>query len=116
MNLTVRLTVVALVLTSAACAMRAQIYTPGAEVTAPVLVTEPRPYYTEEAMLAKIQGAVRLACVVLPDGTVDNVQVVRWLDTVHGLDTPRRWRPSSNGRLSPGPKMASPCRCGCMPS
>ena len=25
--------------------------------------------------------------MVLPDGTVDNVQVVRWLDTVHGLDT-----------------------------
>ncbi len=87
MNLTVRLTVVALVLTAAACAMRTQIYTPGADVTAPVLVTEQRPYYPAEAQRAKIQGAVWLTCVVLPDGTVDDVQVVRSLDTVHGLDT-----------------------------
>ncbi len=87
MNLTIRLVVGALVLTAAACEMRTQIYTPGADVTAPVLVTEQRPYYSAEARRAKIQGAVWLTCVVLPDGTVDDVQVVRSLDAFYGLDT-----------------------------
>ncbi len=43
--------------------------------------------HTEEAQDAKIQGTVLLDCVVLPDGTVGDVQVIRSLDSVHGLDT-----------------------------
>ena len=56
MNLTGRLMVVAGVLTASGCAARAPVYTPGADVTAPVMVTERKPYYTAEAMDAKIEG------------------------------------------------------------
>ncbi len=38
-----------------------------------------------EVPLTRVQGTVRLSCVVLPDGTVDDVQVVRSLDSSHGL-------------------------------
>ena len=51
------------------------------------MVTEKKPDYTEEAQDAKIQGTVLLDCVVLPDGTVGDVEVVRSLDSVLGLDT-----------------------------
>ena len=68
MKLTARLMVVAVALMTTACATRAPVYMPGADVTAPVLVTERQPDYTEEAMNAKIQGTVLLNCVVLPDG------------------------------------------------
>ena len=87
MNLTARLMVVAIALTTAACATRAPVYTPSADVTTPVVLTEKHPDYTEEAMAAKIQGSVLLDCVVLPDGTVGDVEVVRSLDSVLGLDT-----------------------------
>ena len=85
MNLTARLMVVAVVLTAAGCATRAPVFTPGASVTAPVMVTSENPHYTEEALQAKIQGTVLLNCVVLADGTVADMQVVRSLD--RGLDT-----------------------------
>ena len=34
-----------------------------------------------------MRGTVLLDCVVLPDGTVGDVDVVRSLDSVYGLDT-----------------------------
>ena len=43
-------------------------FRPGNGVTAPRLLTEVRPNYTAAAMRAKVQGLVRLECVVLPDG------------------------------------------------
>jgi periplasmic protein TonB len=43
--------------------------------------------YTDEARAAKIQGVVVIEAVVLPDGTVGSVKVVRSLDTKFGLDT-----------------------------
>jgi protein TonB len=42
--------------------------------------------YTAEAIRNGIQGSVLLAAVVLPDGTVGEVTVLRSLDTVFGLD------------------------------
>ena len=42
---------------------------------------EVKPAYTAEAMRAKVQGTVLLDCVVMPDGTVGRVQVVRSLDS-----------------------------------
>ncbi len=64
-------------------------------VSAPVPTVQPQPGYTEEARQAKIQGVVRLTCVVDPDGNVRNVKVLQSLDP--GLDqraveTLRRWR------------------------
>jgi protein TonB len=55
-------------------------------VSFPVKVREVKPWYTSEAMRAKIQGVVLLECVVLADGTVGDVNVARSLDAVNGLD------------------------------
>jgi TonB family protein len=72
-------------------------YKPGNGVTTPVLVREVKPGYTSEAMRAKIQGSVLLQCVVQTDGSVTDIQVVRSLDPVFGLDqeaikAARQWR------------------------
>ena len=62
------------------------IYQPGNGVSFPVKLKEVRPQYTSDAMRAKVQGIVLLQCVVRPDGTVGDVQVVRSLDPTFGLD------------------------------
>ena len=91
------LVVVLLALPVIGCASRGQVYTPGNDVSLPVRVADARPSYTYAAMAAKIQGHVLLTCVVREDGTVDDVQVTRSLDSVHGLDeeaiqTVRQWQ------------------------
>jgi TonB family protein len=72
-------------------------YRPGNGVTTPVLIKEVKPGYTSEAMRAKIQGAVLLQCTVQTDGSVSDIQVLRSLDPVFGLDqqainAARQWR------------------------
>lgn len=62
------------------------IYQPGNGVTIPVKVREVKPAYTSDAMRAKIQGTVWLQCVVRPDGSITDIQVVKSLDPVFGLD------------------------------
>ena len=53
----------------------------GDGVTAPVLVKESKPQYTEGAMRRKVEGVVELKAVILKDGTVrEDVTVVRSLD------------------------------------
>jgi periplasmic protein TonB len=64
----------------------AGVFRPGAGVTAPRLTKEVRPRYPNEAMRAKIQGAVLLEAVVQTDGTVGEVRVTRSLDQKFGLD------------------------------
>src|ERR1700704_2859582 len=53
------------------------VYRPGNGVTLPRVLHEERPQYTSDAMRAKVQGTVLLECVVRPDGSVGDVQVVR---------------------------------------
>ena len=58
-------------------------------------------------MRAKVQGTVLLECVVLPDGTVGDVEVVRSLDPTFGLDqeaikAARQWR------FAPGTRFGDP--------
>jgi len=65
---------------------RSQVYDLGAGITAPVPIVTPHPEYTASAMRAKIQGAVRVRCVVRPDGVCADVSVVRSLDRTYGLD------------------------------
>jgi protein TonB len=70
---------------------------PGNGVLEPKLLRQVKPQYTADAMRAKVQGVVWLDCVVLPDGTVGNIDVVRSLDPVFGLDqeavkAARQWR------------------------
>ena len=44
------------------------------------------PEYTAEAMQAKVQGMAVLEAVVMPDGSVGDVRIVRSVDAVFGLD------------------------------
>jgi len=62
------------------------VYEPGNGVSLPTLVREVKPSYTAQAIAARIQGTVLLSAVVLADGTVGDVTVVRSLDTQYGLD------------------------------
>ncbi len=61
-------------------------YRPGNGVMNPKVLREVRPVYTAEAMRAKIQGTAIVECVVMPDGTVGDVQIVKSLDPTFGLD------------------------------
>jgi TonB family protein len=69
--------------------------TPG--VTPPKLLSSIQALYTAEAMRARIQGTVRLSCVVELDGSIGPVRVVQSLDKQFGLDeqaiaTARKWK------------------------
>jgi TonB family protein len=82
-------------------------YRLGNGVTGPVLLREVKPAYTSDAMRARIQGSVFLECVVKPDGSVGEVQVVRSLDMAFGLDleaikAARQWR------FRPGTRQGEP--------
>lgn len=73
------------------------VYQIGSGVTSPVPLFQPTPQYTSDAMRARIQGTAMLSCVVRPDGTVTDVEVVRSLDRTFGLDeeavkAAKRWR------------------------
>jgi TonB family protein len=63
-----------------------RVYDISAEVTAPVPVVTPHPEYTAAAKRAKIQGSVRVRCVVRPEGVCADVTVIRSLDRTFGLD------------------------------
>ena len=62
------------------------VYRLGSGIQNPMLLREQRPTYTPEAMRLKIQGVVILEAVILANGTVGDVKVVKSLDAVHGLD------------------------------
>jgi len=83
------------------------VYRPGNGVTLPRVLHEERPQYTSDAMRAKVQGTVLLECVVKPDGSVSDVQIVRSLDPTFGLDlqavnAARKWR------FAPGTRLGEP--------
>ena len=83
------------------------IYRPGSGVVNPRILREVKPQYTADAMRAKVQGTVLLECVVLADGTVGRVDVVRSLDPTFGLDqeavkAARQWR------FQPGTRFGEP--------
>jgi len=72
------------------------VYNIGKDVTSPVVVFNPQPKYTANALRRKVQGTVVMTAVVLPDGMVTNVSVIRSLDR-YSLDdvaraTAARWR------------------------
>ena len=80
---------------------------PGNGVSAPVVVKQVAPQYTQEAKAARIEGTVLLDCVVLADGTVGDVRVRRSLDSTLGLDQEavnamKQWQ------FSPGMKDGKP--------
>jgi periplasmic protein TonB len=82
-------------------------YRPGNGVNMPRVLNEVKPSYTAEAMRAKIQGVVMVEAVVMPDGGVGQVTIVRSLDPTFGLDQEavkavRKWR------FAPGTRFGSP--------
>jgi protein TonB len=82
-------------------------YRPGNGVNPPRILREVKPNYTPEAMRAKIQGIVYLEAVVLENGTVGQVRVIRSLDPTFGLDqeaerTVKKWT------FQPGTRLGQP--------
>ena len=92
---------------TATIAQQRQVYQPGNGVSPPKLIKEVKPEYTPEARAAKIQGTVLLSAVVLEDGTVDNVTVLRSLDTKYGLDG-QAVKAAKQWMFSPGMKDGKP--------
>jgi protein TonB len=71
------------------------VFRAGPGVTLPKVVHEAKPEYTAEARRAGIQGTVLLDCLVLVDGTVGDVRVVKRLDPdldAEAIRTLRQWR------------------------
>ncbi len=73
----------------------------------PRVVHAVKPVYTKEAMKAKLQGVVIVEVVVMPDGTVGDVRVVKSLDREFGLDeaaiaAAKQWR------FEPGTRQGKP--------
>jgi protein TonB len=73
------------------------VYQLGSGVSTPIPIFQPTPQYTSDAMRARVQGVAVVSCVVRPDGTVTDVDVVRSLDSSFGLDeeaikAAKKWR------------------------
>jgi protein TonB len=83
------------------------VYRIGSGVESPRLLRSVRPNYTSEAMRAKVQGIVRLEGIVLPDGTVGDVRVLRSLDAVFGLDD-EAIKAAKQFRFAPGTRLGQP--------
>ncbi len=62
------------------------IYEAGSGVTYPTLIRLEQPRYTDQARRARIGGSVELRAIILPDGTVGEIRVVKSLDRQYGLD------------------------------
>ena len=70
----------------------------------PVPIHQERPQYTQAAMAAQIEGVVLLETLVLSDGSVGDVRVLRSLDSENGLDQEAikalklwTWKPGTRG-------------------
>ena len=83
------------------------IYRPGSGVINPRILREVKPQYTADAMRAKVQGTVLLECVVLADGTVGRIDVVKSLDPTFGLDL-EAVRAARQWRFQPGTRFGEP--------
>ena len=77
------------------------IYNIGNGVSSPIPIYDPKPKYTADAMRAKVQGTVAMSAVVMPDGSVTNIQIVRSLDQSFGLDDEAK-RTAATWRFRPG--------------
>jgi len=82
------------------------VYRPGGSVTAPRVITEVKPTYTDSALAQKIQGTVVLELVVRSNGRPSDIRIVQSLDP-GGLDEQAiiaagEWR-FEPGRLSGEP-------------
>jgi protein TonB len=83
------------------------VFQPGSGVVTPIPIKEIKPQYTADAMRAKVQGIVVVQCVVLPDGTVGAVEVVKSLDPTFGLDQ-EAVKAAKQWRFKPGTRFGEP--------
>lgn len=83
------------------------VFKPGNGVQLPRPINQVKPQYTADAMRAKVQGTVLLECVVLPDGSVGKVEVVRSLDSTFGLDL-EAIKAAKQWRFAPGTRFGEP--------
>jgi protein TonB len=70
-------------------------YRMGSGLTAPVVVRQVKPAFTEDALARKIQGEVEVEVVILKDGTVRPVRVLRGLSTElneKALEAASQWK------------------------
>jgi protein TonB len=101
------LTVAALsvVMAGAALAQTGPVYKIGEGITAPRLMKEVKPHYTEGAMRRKVEGIVETNSVVLADGTVGDVTITRSLDDeldLEAIKAVKQWQ------FKPGTKDGKP--------
>ena len=93
------------VMATGVAAQDQDVYKPGNGVTAPVLIKEVKPNYTEGAMRRKVQGTVELSAVVTKDGDVGGVSVIQSLDPEldeEAIKAAKQWR------FRPGTKDGKP--------
>ncbi len=83
------------------------VFRPGSGVEIPRMLRNVTPRYTAEAMRAKVQGVVLVEAVVLPDGSVGDVTVIRSLDKVFGLDE-EAIKAARQMRFLPGTRFGEP--------
>jgi periplasmic protein TonB len=81
--------------------MNGGYYRLGAGIVTPVLIREVKPSYTNDAMRARVQGTVWFEAIVLPDGTVGSLRLMRSLDSIFGLDEEAR-KAAKQWRFRPG--------------
>src|SRR6266850_1417554 len=70
-------------------------YRPGSGITAPAIIREVKPDYTEEGRRRNLEGDVVLEIVVRSDGTVGNVKLLQGLGAgldQRATDAVRQWR------------------------
>ena len=82
-------------------------YRPGNGVESPRVLRSVDPRYTAEAMRAHVTGVVWLEAVVLPDGTVGDIQITKSLDSVFGLDE-EAVKAAKQWRFVPGTRFGEP--------
>lgn len=83
------------------------VYNIGNGVTRPIEIYSPKPKYTADAMRAKVQGLVVMSAIVMPDGTLSNIQIVRSLDQSFGLDEEAK-KTAAQWRFKPGTLKGEP--------
>ena len=83
------------------------VFNIGNGVTSPVVTFDPKPKYTADAMRAKVQGVVQMSAVVLPNGTVTDIRIVRSLDQTFGLDEEAK-KTAAQWRFRPGTLKGEP--------
>lgn len=82
-------------------------YRPGNGVTTPIPLHIEKPRYSNDAMRARIQGAVIVECVVRPTGRCSDIHVVRSLDSRFGLDAEAA-KAAALWRFRPGTRHGEP--------